>query len=224
MSRRSDEWYRDAHPPACTCVACNDRRLSRHNRPTQRRSGYSPRRTYSNPYRKPNWLKRILLTSILLLVVAWSGLVALHYSNDAIFSDAVAMTGDDARVIMSCTEDIDAITNFIVRDDTTPLTTGLQGDSSDRVVNEICKGDIVSARTLSNRFREQARVARLNTPNTPSSMPQRNIFTPTPPSNTSAPPNTPLPSGVAAVSLSEPSPIPAPSSEQSGFEFFKSTQ
>ena len=29
MSRREDEYLADSHPKACTCVACNEKRLGR---------------------------------------------------------------------------------------------------------------------------------------------------------------------------------------------------
>ncbi len=42
MPSRRDEWYREGHPPACTCVACNNRRLGISS---FGRSGRSARRT-----------------------------------------------------------------------------------------------------------------------------------------------------------------------------------
>lgn len=235
MSRRSDEWYRGSHPPACTCVACNDRRLGRLNRPPrrqERQEGFSPRRPSSNRYRKPNWFKRILVTSILLLLAVWSGLTVLHYGKGAIFSHAVAMTGDDVRVIVSCTEDVGAIANFITRDETTPLTAGLQGDSKTSVVNEVCRGDLVSARNLSNSLREQARVASINTQSAQASIPPvtnensersrpRPTSTPGNSRNIGIPPS---PTKVAVAIAPKPSPTPESSSGAPGFEFFKSTK
>ena len=106
MSRRRDEWYGDGHPPACTCVACNNRRLgslsSGQGGEGGRRGGIGTADWPRDPQRggeSKSWLKRFFVGAVLIVVTGLIGFFAIHYSQGANGSDAAAMVLDDVRVL-----------------------------------------------------------------------------------------------------------------------------
>ena len=182
------QWLYGRHPPACTCVRCNKRRLDQ--RSGVAHSGESPgqgpiggqrdfsSRRRSRRVRQAFWrlATGLLWLAIVGLVALTGGLIGIHWYQSAPFDTSVRMMIDDYRVAVACPREYEVIVDFVDRSvlDTTLLKlAGIQGDDW---VQEVCNG---------------AQVAQATAPVSPSS-----TLTPTAPTDTLS--TTPTAKGIPA--------------------------
>ena len=150
------QWFYGRHPPTCTCVECNKRRLDR--RAGMAQSAESPREARTHVQRafrgrrRLQWASRafwrlaigLLSSAIIGLVVLTGGLVGFHWYQGAPFDTSVRMMIDDYRVAVLCPGEYRVVLNFVDRSGLDTTVANPKVVLGDDWVREICYGTEVA--------------------------------------------------------------------------------
>ena len=143
-------WWWQKHPPACTCVQCNERRLRRIGRRPSHpefsdtaQSAYRIQRSGLRRSIRRLWglLSSTLLVALGLMVLASAGLLTLHLSRGAEFDTGIPMVVEDYRVVLNCPGELDVIRSFV---DRSPAEADIE-HLGDDWVELVCQGALVEA-------------------------------------------------------------------------------
>ena len=146
------QWFYGRHPPACTCVECNKRRLDR--RASMAQSGESPREAREGiqpAFRSRRRLRRagraiwrvalgLLGLAIVGLVVLTGGLVGFHWYQGAPFDTSLKMMTDDYRVAVVCPGEYEVVLDFVNRSVLDTIEVTLAVVLGHDWVREVCDG------------------------------------------------------------------------------------
>ena len=175
MPSRRDEWYRGGHPPACTCVSCNTRRLGISS--SGGRGGGGRRTTvgatvWSNVPKGDeggSWFKHLLVASVVVVAIALISSFVIHSIQGATPSVAAAMVLDDVKLVATCPTEIGNVADFVLRPDSTPITPLLNKEASSNFLRAICNGDLAIAQSI---IKDSGRASLAQAPNlSPTSAP-----------------------------------------------------
>lgn len=153
MPSRWDQWYSGGHPPTCTCVACNDRRLGRLGAGQGgggRRGaiGVAERPDYPRRDEGKSWFRPIFFGALIIVTIGLIGSFSIHFSQGATGADAVAMVVDNVKLTATCPTEVGRVARFILRPDSVPITSELSADASSRFLDAICDGHIAVAQAI----------------------------------------------------------------------------
>ena len=139
MGRSS--WYYGGHPPTCTCVRCNLKRLGRlqfgASTPTHRSS--RRQRALRRPRRLWSAALRVVGLAAAVLALLTAGLAGFHWYKGASFESGFRMTIGDYRVAAQCREP-HVILDFIDRSALESGAIALAKRLGANWVDEVCNG------------------------------------------------------------------------------------
>ena len=155
------QWFYGRHPPVCTCVKCNRRRLGR--LVSMAHSAESPSEARVGIQRASRGRRRLqrasrafwrlafglLRSAIVGLVVLTGGLVGFHWYHGAPFDTSLKMMINDYRVALVCPGEYRVVLDFVDRSVSDTTVANLRVGLGDDWVREVCHGTEVAPSTTS---------------------------------------------------------------------------